>query len=698
MTTETLFPTKDTFVNEYEPDTNYGSLPLVNVYTWWDFGVSAFYYNYGYSEFDLGNIEPEEITSAILKFRIQLSGQSQDKPASTGMSFQKVNPDLWAEDTLTWNNKPPFIVSAGTIPFDCYWDDQQHEIEFDITSMVKEVGGLLTGRKLSFEIRTIQHAIIAYIMSKEAPFDYLQPKLEITYAPAAKCGQPVRVVDKDNIALGIRNLTVAAQRDGLTHSSCSTGSDGRCEIQNLVIGQSYDIKVVSSVVGYKCEYPSDCEYDMQTACDPEITLKLKEEVSPPCEYTGHASDAKFVTGAWVYPERALEGTKADVVIAMDVLQVGETRYKFMVTREWDGIVEESTAFLKGYFGHYADTYHFTMPDQDATLTIGLYRCNESGEWELCPGTTFPGGPTEHTITIVEGAPIFEWICWRTLPYVPLAVNQTIGVVEGKATIQAGVGGCLIAHRVDGVVPITIKNLTTEKEMIQNTDADGYLYFEFPLADCVEGENEFQLVSGEVSSETKTVNTLADVVIGKIISCPTEVPAGDYGVFGWDLKVPVKVQNQGGKTGEFRVYFMNITTGKKEDVDPPDLPFPLGWWDNIGAGKTKEYTLESSSVLTEGMELEMQLWQQEKWESGGEPDDVVKITVGKEVVLEEFPIKQVALYGGLALGLYGGGSIASTMEHPTAKTVGTVAKVGAVIPAIAGIYYVGRWAANQFKKL
>ena len=460
-------------------------------------------------------------------------------------------------------------------------------------------------------------------------------------------------------------------------------------------GKAY-VPYTPPVVGtftIKAVFEADGDYNGS-----ECTATLIVNPLPTCEYADHASDAKFVTDAWVYPERALVDTKADVVIVMDVLQAGMTRYKFVVTREWDGIVEESTEFLKGYWGHYADTYRFTMPDQDAALTVGLYRCNENGMWELCPGTTFPGGPTEHTITIAEGVPIFEWICWRTFPYVPLTVNRTTGVVEGKATIQAGGIGCLTAHRVDGIVPITIKNLTTEKEMTQNTDATGYLYFEFPLSDCVEGENEFQLVSGEVASETKIVNTQADVVIGKIISCQTEVPAGDYGVFGWDLKVPVKVQNQGGKTGEFRVYFMNITTGKKEDVDPPDLPFPLGWWDNIGAGKTKEYTLESSSVLTESMELEMQLWQQEKWGSGGEPDDVAKITVVEEPIWGEFPIKQVALYGGLALGLYAGGSIASSIEHPTAKSVGTVAKVGAVIPTIVGIYYAGRWAAVQIKKI
>jgi len=321
----------------------------------------------------------------------------------------------------------------------------------------------------------------------------------------------------------------------------------------------------------------------------------------------------------------------------------------------------------------------------------LYRCNENGEWEQCPGTTFPGGPTEYTITITKGTPAFDWICWRALT--PLVVNQVDGVVEGYATIQAGGIGCLTAHRVPGVVPITVKNLTTGKEMVEYTDAEGYLHFRFPLADCAEGRNEFQLASDDITSEVRSIDISAEgVAIGKIISCPTEVPAGNYGVLRENLKVPVRVQNQGTKTGEFRVYFMNLTTGKKEDVDPPDDPI-IGWWDNIGPGEVKEYTLESSSLLTEGMELEMQLWQQQKWESGGEPDDVVKISV-VEVVPKKLPLKKVMLYGGLALGLYASGSIASKAEQPTIKNIGTVAKAGAVIPAVAGAYHISKWIAGK----
>jgi len=93
------------------------------------------------------------------------------------------------------------------------------------------------------------------------------------------CNQPVKVIDKDTGA-GMEAITVAAWQNGARVKDCVTGSDGKCAILSLNRNQMYDIIVETAPVGYGCEYPEDCWYNMQMACDSEITFKLKEEGEP----------------------------------------------------------------------------------------------------------------------------------------------------------------------------------------------------------------------------------------------------------------------------------------------------------------------------------------------------------------------------------------------------------------------------------
>jgi hypothetical protein len=158
-TSITFNPSDDSYVEDTNPDTNYGSSTKIELRTSITGGITR----NGYVKFNLTGITGT-VTNATL--RLYTSGST----VSGGLSIYGVSDTSWTEGAITWNNCPPIdgalLDSVGSIPADTWG-------EFNVTSHISGDGtyslGLIRGDKDSNR----------RVRSKE---DVFPPELVVTYS------------------------------------------------------------------------------------------------------------------------------------------------------------------------------------------------------------------------------------------------------------------------------------------------------------------------------------------------------------------------------------------------------------------------------------------------------------------------------------------------------------------------------------
>lgn len=162
-TTVQINPTDDVIVDEEDPNANYGAALDLYSYKWpGELGTRSFL------KFDLSSIPVDaQIQSATLNLLcVEYNDASADAHAVTN--------DAWSEDTITWNNQPPYGDSLDTITEDGEAWPIHEWWEWNVTTWVS---GELSGDKTaSFCLKA---AGACYFYSKEHGTDI--PYLEVTY-------------------------------------------------------------------------------------------------------------------------------------------------------------------------------------------------------------------------------------------------------------------------------------------------------------------------------------------------------------------------------------------------------------------------------------------------------------------------------------------------------------------------------------
>ena len=116
LDTETFYPTDDTSIKEYMPNTNYGSSYLV-VRNKYGGGGNPGYEDDVLIKFDISEISADAlITSATLKLYYYTWGQNN--PSSRALTLYRIASD-WDEDTVTWDTRPTYaseVTSSAIVP------------------------------------------------------------------------------------------------------------------------------------------------------------------------------------------------------------------------------------------------------------------------------------------------------------------------------------------------------------------------------------------------------------------------------------------------------------------------------------------------------------------------------------------------------------------------------------------------------
>ena len=171
-TTTTLTATKDAYVDQDNPDTNYGSAT--------ELIATTDLKKYLLVSFDISSL-PSSITivSATLKIYCTYKDGSYDMPV------YKINDDSsWSESTVTWNNAPSYDSTAlDTTTITTGWNS------YTVTNAVKQVvnagnssvGFVIASPEVELTVVTFKFA------SKE--YDGYDAQLEITYSRTPTIGE-----------------------------------------------------------------------------------------------------------------------------------------------------------------------------------------------------------------------------------------------------------------------------------------------------------------------------------------------------------------------------------------------------------------------------------------------------------------------------------------------------------------------------
>lgn len=506
------------------------------------------------------------------------------------------------------------------------------------------------------------------------------------------CNQPVKVIDKDT-EVGMEGITIAAWQHGVKVKDCVTGSDGKCTILGLNRDQMYDIIVETAPEGYGCEYPEDCKYNMQMACDSEITFKLKRGVTP-CECTGYASDAKIDHDD--VPSSAAKGNEVNGSVSVDCIEGGETRYRVKFVLD-GGSPVYSNSFLLGYVGEMDVLFGFTMPDHDVTVVAEVERCNASGEWEPCEHTDHIKTYTV-TLTLYDGpyGVIAEG-------YPKISNESCLDTCENENPCTADEG-----ERPD--FEVEYKNAGNEDGYFQ-AFLIGYNGIGIDAPDAPEGEGKvfdsefhvlptsFKLGPGESRTVTLTPKLLCGsmpdtnwdlgIKIARITSLgffeewndtksfkvcykqvvdhyslalndlPDELHTGDKITFSGKLS-----HDAGGVVNNKLIEIM------EKDIDPDD--FIAKGTTNPDGSFAIPWTVKKVGGWLEGKTAE--LYARFKFDSK-------EVTSNTERVAIVGPsLTKALVYGGIAVAAFAGGSIAESVAGPKGKMIGVPVKLCALIPA------------------
>jgi hypothetical protein len=148
---QTIYPTKDTFVSEENPDFNFGSHPWLWISNW-ENTSSGICHSYIY--FILPPDYPA-FQSIHLRFYIILLDEVQPY----NISFYRIN-QYWDEETLNWTGKPTlggYIFSKEAEHDETYLID----IQDLLTSRIFSIGIVANDSRLNFaEIASNDHTLI----------------------------------------------------------------------------------------------------------------------------------------------------------------------------------------------------------------------------------------------------------------------------------------------------------------------------------------------------------------------------------------------------------------------------------------------------------------------------------------------------------------------------------------------------------
>lgn len=161
----TIHPVVDTYINAYEPNTNYGASYDFAIWYW-----SPTRKYIAFLKFDLSSI-PTEATITRAVFHAHLSRKGGGKTAQVGVHF--VSDNTWNEYEITWNNAPSYRIDPtyvnNTVAFEEVW------YSWIVTSAVSEA---LPKRILSFALVSEVESNIDRFSSRES---MNKPILQIEY-------------------------------------------------------------------------------------------------------------------------------------------------------------------------------------------------------------------------------------------------------------------------------------------------------------------------------------------------------------------------------------------------------------------------------------------------------------------------------------------------------------------------------------
>jgi len=110
MANTTLYPTADSYVNESQPDTNYGTATTLYVRT--DLGINI----RSFLKFDISGL-PVGATITLAKLRMNCFAVYDLSSPDSDVQARRVADDSWLEvdpDGIDWNNQPAFGVVEDT--------------------------------------------------------------------------------------------------------------------------------------------------------------------------------------------------------------------------------------------------------------------------------------------------------------------------------------------------------------------------------------------------------------------------------------------------------------------------------------------------------------------------------------------------------------------------------------------------------
>ena len=194
-TTTSLEPVADSYVNDDEPDSNYGSDD--KLYLGWNSGWGKYY---PYIKFDLSSIpEGATIISAKLKLYVVYTCGSI---AGRTAKIYRVTED-WSESSITWNNKPGNAdteTNSTEIPSVHNW------IEFDVTA---DVQGFVDNDYANYgwviNCSDCEADDYLYFASREYSENDKHPILEIEYTTSNTVTQTVTVTETVTTTQTINN-------------------------------------------------------------------------------------------------------------------------------------------------------------------------------------------------------------------------------------------------------------------------------------------------------------------------------------------------------------------------------------------------------------------------------------------------------------------------------------------------------------
>jgi len=171
-TTNSSTATNDSYVDEPNPDTNYGSGNFMRVGTA-DADGNQYYETL--LQFDISSL-PDDVTQVLLKIDVYSSNITGTDSIEIGVYSVSAS---WDEGTVTWNNKP----AAGSICYDTVSFDANSDgwVSFDITDLYLDwKTGRITNNGLYLKVKSltvVDHPDYITFSSSESGY---KPYLELT--------------------------------------------------------------------------------------------------------------------------------------------------------------------------------------------------------------------------------------------------------------------------------------------------------------------------------------------------------------------------------------------------------------------------------------------------------------------------------------------------------------------------------------